>query len=340
MTGKSKKTILAAVGIFVILIVAFCIFVNTGPRISGEDEIFKEIMAEDVPELVTGQTGFARNGKVKIWYESFMPANRPRGTVLLIMGHSATSLRWQDFHLPLVAAGYQVIRFDNRGTGLSDLMNEWESGNPYTLEDMAQDALAVMDALGIGKAHLVGVSMGGMIAQQMAIKHPSRAASLTSIMSSGYLDDPELKILSPRLLKSLIRLAARYRMIPTKMNMIKFQVYLYYCINNCDPSYDARKSAELARYELEKHGGDNTKVVKQHNAAIKTSGSRYGQLASIKAPTLIIHGKEDGVIPIEHAYKYAAMIPGATTLFIDGMGHGIVAASIKKIEQAILQNIR
>ncbi len=339
MTKKGKRIILAVAGVLCVMVIAFFIYIKTGPIIPGSDDMFNEIMTCELPELVTGQTGFANNGKVKIWYEVFKPAQQPRGTILLIMGHSATSLRWQDFHVPFIKAGYQVIRFDNRGTGMSDWIKDWNKNNPYTIEDMAQDALTVMDALKVDTAHLIGASMGGMIAQQLAIKHQNRVASLTSIMSSGYLEDPALTVITPELMNQIITISLRYRLIPTKINQIKFQTYLFYLVSN-NSSYDARQSALIARYEIEKHGGYNPRVKDQHDAAIITSGSRYDQLGSIKAPTLIIHGKADPLLPVEHSMKYAPMIPHAKTLFIDGMGHYIPDIYMNRINQALFQNIQ
>jgi pimeloyl-ACP methyl ester carboxylesterase len=339
MKKKAKSIILSAGVIICALAAAFIIYINTGPCIPGGDTVFEEIMTCELPELVTGQTGFARNGTVKIWYEAFNPAGSPKGTILLIMGHSATALRWQDFHLPFVKAGYRVIRFDNRGVGLSDWITDWDKNKPYLLEDMALDSLAVMDALKVGRAHLVGVSMGGMIAQEMAIRHQSRVASLTSIMSTGFLKDPELTILPGDIMEKMIKISLRYLLVPTKMNQVKFQTYVFYLVNN-NVSFDTRKSALVARYELERHGGYNPGVKDQHDAAILASGSRYDRLGSIKAPALVIHGKADPLIPVEHAMKYAAMIPHARTLFVDGMGHYIPKMHAEQIQQAILQTIQ
>ena len=338
MTKKGKRIISAVAGVLSILVIGMLIFMNTGPVIPGGNELFGEIMTADLPELVTGQTGYAHNGKVKIWYEAFRPAGAPRGTVLLIMGHSATSLRWQNFHRRFVEAGYRVVRFDNRGVGLSDWAKDWNRSRPYTLEDMARDTLAVMDTLKIDRAHLVGISMGGMIAQQLAIRHGNRVASLTSIMSSGYMEDPALHILSWRFIKQLMRIVPRYGLMPSELDQVKFQTYLFFAADNNDANYDSRQSAFIARYEVEKHGGYNPRVVTQHNAAITASGSRYGLLGSIRVPTLVIHGKADPVVPFEHALKYAPMIPGAKTLFLDGMGHYIPRIHLGKIQQAILEN--
>ncbi len=338
MTRKTKSIIVAVAGAIGAAVIVFCVYINTGPHIPGCDKTVKKVMKSKLPELVTGQTGFAHNGKVKIWFESFKPAGSPRGTILLIMGYAATSLRWQDFHVPFVNAGYQVVRFDNRCVGLSDWIQDWDKNNPFTLEDMALDALAVMDALKIDRAHIIGVSMGGMIAQQMAIKHTDRVASLTSIMSAGNAMDPELKVFPPEIMKSLIKISLRYRLIPTEINLIKYQVYLFYLISN-DSQYDVEKSALIARYEVEKHGGYNPRVEKQQEAAIRASGSRYEQLGSIRVPALVIHGKSDPLVPVEHAYKYAPMIPHAKTLFIDGMGHDIPRAHMDRIFQAINQNM-
>jgi pimeloyl-ACP methyl ester carboxylesterase len=113
------------------------------------------------------------------------------------MGIANDALAWPEhFIQPLVDSGFQVIRYDHRGTGLSDWIDRWDRDNPYSLGDMANDAIAVLNKLKINKAHVIGVSMGGMIAQTMAINHPERIMSLASLMSSGYIEDPNLEGIS------------------------------------------------------------------------------------------------------------------------------------------------
>ena len=186
-----KKILL---GLLILLILGFFIFINTGIDMPKDsDKVIDEVLKSELPELVNGKTDFAKSGDLDIWYEVIEPQDSVRGTILLVMGLASTAMLWtDDFYDPFVDAGYRVIRYDNRDVGLSTWVKEYDKNQPYTLEDMAKDGMAVLDDVGIDKAHIVGASMGGMIAQRMAISHSDRVSSLTSIMSSGYMNDPEI----------------------------------------------------------------------------------------------------------------------------------------------------
>ena len=179
-----------------LLIYAFA----SGPALPPEtDAIIEDVLNSELSEVIVGQTGFASSHDLKIWYESISPEGSSKGTVLLIMANGGDALIWPPkFVRAFVDAGYQVIRYDHRGTGMSDRVENWDRKNPYSVADMAGDAVAVLDALKIQKAHLVGLSMGGMIAQEVATNHPDRVASLTLMMTSGYVGDPDLPGLTSR----------------------------------------------------------------------------------------------------------------------------------------------
>ena len=136
------------------------------------------------------QSGKVRSNGIELYYESFGKPSNP--AIVLIMGLDAQCVIWSmGFIEPLVKAGYNVVRFDNRDIGLSTWIDDWYRSTPYTLEDMAADTVGLLDALQIKKAHIMGASMGGMIAQRVAISYPERVLSLTSIMSSGYVLNPK-----------------------------------------------------------------------------------------------------------------------------------------------------
>lgn len=141
-----------------------------GPKLSPETmAIIDGVLSRELPEVITGQTGTATSSGVDIWYESLMPGGAPRGVVLLLMADGGDTLMWPpDFIRAFVDAGYRTIRYDHRGTGMSDWMREWDRRSPYSLADMAGDAVAVLDTNGVPQTHLVGLSMGGMIAQEIA----------------------------------------------------------------------------------------------------------------------------------------------------------------------------
>jgi pimeloyl-ACP methyl ester carboxylesterase len=140
-----------------------------------------------IPPYRKGRTTANR---IQIYYEAFGEPKDP--AVLLIIGMDEQCTAWFPyFYEPIVKAGFHVVRFDNRDCGLSEWIHDWEESSPYTLEDMARDAVGLLDALGISKAHVVGASMGGMIAQRIAISHPERTKTLTSIASSAFPLDPD-----------------------------------------------------------------------------------------------------------------------------------------------------
>jgi len=338
-----KKILIGLSIVIALLIAGYYIFINTGIQLPKEtDAIIAEVLqAGELPELVTGETGFAENGGVKIWYEKLIPEDSIRGTLLLIMGHSSSALIWgADFTQPLVDAGYQVIRYDNRGVGESDWMTDWNADNPYTLEDMAKDGIAVLDAAGVDKAHILGASMGGMIAQRVALSHRERVLSLTSIMSSGYMNDPEMPMLSTSGMLDFVRLSLRHSTPPSEVGAIKFMVGIQQLFKGNGPyNHPIKSSAELVLYEIRKRKGSNPDVGDQHTAAIAASGSRLEELGTIKVPTLIIHGKSDPLVRFEHCEKYAPLIPHAKKLFIDGMGHDMHAIYMEQYHTAILDNI-
>ena len=312
-------------------------FIGTAPELPPESEaIIDSVLANELPELVKGITGTAKSGDVDIWFEAISNVH-PRATVLLIMGAGSFAIAWSEQYLqPLINAGYQVIRYDNRGVGMSDWMEVWDSDRPYTVEDMAKDGIAVLDEMGVARAHIVGMSMGGMIGQRMALSYPDRVLSLTCMSSSGYLNDPELPSVSPQFERDFIRLVLRYGLIRTERNLIKLIVGLQQLLKG-DGTYSTNVewSAQATLYELRQRNGFNPEATEQHTAAVGLSGSRYDELRHISVPTLIVHGRSDPLIPYLHAVKYARMIPGARTLWVEGMGHDVADAHAPQILSAI-----
>jgi pimeloyl-ACP methyl ester carboxylesterase len=338
-----KKMLLILAGLAVIIILGLAFFIFTGPDLPpGTDEIIDKVLLDEPPEMIVGDTGRVMSGEVSIWYESISTSDTPRATVLLIMGIANHALAWPShFYMPMVDSGYRVVLYDHRGLGLSDWMEDWDADKPYTLDDMVDDGLAVLDCLGVEKAHIIGASMGGMIAQQMAITHPERVLSLTSIMSSGYIEDPELPGIPGGLLKEFIRLGLRYGTVPSERNTIKIVVASRQLLMG-DTIYelDLRKLAGEVLFEMRKRRGYNPKVNAQHLAATSASGSRYDKLDNIEVPVLIIHGRSDPLIPIEHGQQCARLMPDADTLWVDGMGHDIPEIFMDEILEMVFKNFR
>ena len=327
--------------LIVLFAVALFIFLYTGPQLPKNiDDLVKEVKNEVLPELIPGDTGYAKNQKVSIFYNSIGNPHTAKGTILFVCGHSSTLIDWQAYIIqPFLDADYHVVRYDNRGLGMSNWMENWSKHNAYTLDDMAKDGMAVLDALHIQKAHIVGMSMGGMIGQQMAINHGDRVLSLTSIMSSGFYYDPKLSNLPLKFSIDFVRYLLKYGIRLTEENGIKFHLAVNLMLKGeGNYSIDHKEILQKALYTLRKRKGVNRKVRHQHTAAIQKSGSRYDQLPHIKVPTLVIHGTTDPLVLFDHAKKYAPMIPHAKTLFIEGMGHDMPKPFMDKMKTAMLKN--
>ncbi|MGO4713319.1 alpha/beta fold hydrolase [Bradyrhizobium sp. 2TAF24] len=268
--------------------------------------------------------------------------------ILLIAGLGTQMIRWTSpFCAALVARGYRVIRFDNRDAGGSThfsthpapdfgalataLMAGGRPDVPYTLHDMAGDTVGLMDALAIPRAHLVGRSMGGMIAQVVASAHPDRALSLTSIMSST--GNPQLPQAAPDVMAMLTR--------PMPDPSVDIEGYLDRAqtfaqrITGLDYPIDVAAYRALVREEV-RRAYDPAGFARQI-AAIAITGDRRAALAAITAPTLVIHGADDPLIPPACGADTAAAIPGAEFMVIDGMGHDLPAAVEPRIADAIVR---
>jgi len=283
----------------------------------------------------------ARANGIDICYEIFGdPKAEP---MLLIMGLGAQMVLWDDdFCAQLAARGFRVIRFDNRDVGQSGKLHGGKRltplelfklrvfhipvAAPYKLHDMAQDTIGLMDALGIKSAHLVGASMGGMIAQEIAISFPPRLRSLTSIMSTT--GNP--KVPPPS------REATAMLMAPppaTKADYIERFAKTWKVLRvGRFPEDEAR---DAARAELCFARGLNPAGVGRQLRAILASGSRKERLHAVKAPTLVIHGTVDPLVRPEGGKDTAASIPGAKLLMIAGMGHALPIPMWPQIIDAI-----
>jgi len=323
-----RKILIVFTVLILILVVALGIFLSGGPEFPAEsDAIITEAIQSDPPELVKGATGYVQSGGIKIWYEINLPSKqdfaKPKATILLIMGAATSSMLWPpDFIQAFVKAGYQVIRYDNRGTGMSDWMTGWQKDKPYSLEDMAADALAVMDAAGVKQAHVIGTSMGGMIGQRLAISHSDRVLSLVAMSTSAYMLDPELAKLSTDFSVATIRLILNYAISGSESGMIKMRMgFIGLMFSDGLQKKDVRDISDRILYEMRKRRGFNQEAMAQHFVAMQVSESRFEELNTIKCPVLVIHGTADAVINIAHAKKYAPLITNVQTLWLEGAGH-------------------
>ena len=269
----------------------------------------------------------AASGEITIEYETFgNPANE---AVLLINGLGSQMTRWPEpFCALLVAKGLFVIRFDNRDVGLSSWLSE---GRAYTALDMAGDAAAVLDAVGEGAAHIVGISMGGMIGQEFAAAYPARTLSFTSIMSNS--GNPALPPPTPIALEGLNARPSN----PADPNFIAEAVARAEAIGS--PAYPWPAGALAARARAEADRAFNPAGVDRQMKAIRASGDRRAKLATIRAPTVVLHGAEDPLVPVEGGRDTAANIPGAELRIVEGMGHDLPPALYATFAEAIARAV-
>lgn len=266
--------------------------------------------------------------------------------ILLIMGLAAQMIAWDDEFCAQVAdRGYFVIRFDNRDIGLSTKFHEHGVPNviallqdamqgkpvsaPYLLRDMAADAVGLLDALGIASAHVVGASMGGAIAQEMAIRHADRVRTLTSIMSST--GEPGLPPPTPEALQVLLTPA------PLEHDAYLSHYQRTWRVLRGD-GFPLDESRDPANADKTFARGLNPPGVARQLAAIMASGSRREALSAVKAPTLVIHGDADPLVRVEGGQATAAAIPGAKLLVIPGMGHALPVSMWPQIIDAIAKH--
>ncbi|MFX1573363.1 MAG: alpha/beta fold hydrolase [Promethearchaeota archaeon] len=285
----------------------------------------------------------AKVNDIEIEYETIGdPNSKP---LLLIAGLGGQLLAWSDEICENLAEnGFFVIRFDNRDVGLStkfeeagipDMMEVAAAYNrgevpklPYTLEDMADDAIGVLNILNIKKSHICGASMGGIIAQILAYKHPSRVLSLTVIISTT--GNPALPRAKPEIM------AQFFAPVPSER-----EAYIKEMVKRDNLIYGNFKYDEVQGREYRTKEYDRSyypEGIARQMAATAVPGNIQPYISAIRAPTLVIHGKEDPFNSIEAGKEIASTIPGAELLLLDGMGHSFPRELIPRIVNALVMN--
>ncbi len=279
-------------------------------------------------------------------YETFGNPERP--AILLIMGLGGQLILWPDSFCEMLAqAGYYVIRYDNRDVGLSSRLESM--GKPhliraglayklgmrvraaYSLDDLAQDAVGLLDALSIRRAHIVGASMGGMIAQILGAKYAERVRSLVLMMTSSG---------SPRAPGPSLTLGLRLVKRPKNKDRdanIEHHLRTWQMVGS--PGYQTSPEEMRAHAERSFDRAHYPRGLARQTVAIFASGDRVPLLAGISAPTLIIHGRDDRVIPVAAAYDLAEHIPAAQLEVVPGMGHDLPKALIPRIARLVLFHV-
>jgi len=269
--------------------------------------------------------GTIRVNDIDIYFEAFGDPADP--AVILITGMDDLCTSWiTEFYGPFVEKGYYVIRFDNRDCGLSTWINEWDDKIPYTIEDMSGDTLGLMNSLKINRAHFIGASMGGMIAQRIAVSFPDRIRTLTSIASSGFPADPDpaLKIdpSSDSRQVDSIPLEEKYPNRDADFHeAIEYRLEALKMFSGSRVPFDEALQREILKENFFERKGYNPLANLHQTAAIMASGSRLNEIENISVPSLVIHGTEDPLLHPGHAVKCAAKIPGAKLVLLEGIGH-------------------
>ncbi len=284
----------------------------------------------------------ARANGIEICYETFGEPTDP--PLLLVMGLGGQMILWEEpFCEGLAERGFYVIRFDNRDVGLSTKFDEAPVPDiqkalegqaieaPYTLWDMAADAVGLLDALNIERAHVVGMSMGGMIVQCMAIRFPERLRSMTSIMSTT--GAPDVGQPTPEALEALLAPPPASREEAIEQGVRTWRVI-------GSPAYP-REEGELRALVARAYDRSfYPQGTARQLAAILATGDRTAALREVRVPTLVIHGEDDPLVPVSGGRATAEAIPGAKLLTFPGMGHDLPRPLWPQILDAIAQHAR
>jgi pimeloyl-ACP methyl ester carboxylesterase len=284
---------------------------------------------------------------ITLAYEDKGPRNAP--VILLVMGLGGQLTLWPDeFVDALVAQGFRVIRYDNRDVGLSTRFDSAQTPNikwmfvkalvglkprsAYSLSDMADDSMGLLDALDIDRAHIVGASMGGMIAQHIAARHSERVLTLTSIMSTtGNRSLPGGS-------KEAMMVLANRPSSGSIDDLVAYSVRAARVIGS--PAYPAEEERLQRRVRSDFERGWYPQGAVRQMAAIIADGDRRDMLKQISTPTLVIHGEADPLVPVEGGRDTAANIAGARLMLIPGMGHDLPLALVDILADAIADHAR
>ena len=283
-----------------------------------------------------------RANGIDLEYETLGDPGHP--TMLLIMGLGAQLIHWPDaFCRGLVARGFHVVRFDNRDSGLSTSLDSWgrpdlaavvgqvmrgeRADVPYRLDDMAADAVGLLDALGIERAHIVGTSMGGSIAQLVAGHHREHTRSLVSMMSTS--GRPELATAD----RDVVRVILARPAPEDREALIGYVVRVRQVIGS--PRYPESEAEHRALVERALARAYNPDGNDRQYAAIIASGHRVELLQNLRVATLVLHGEDDPLLPQEHARDTAMLVPGSEIEVYPGWGHdipkGLIPALVERI---------
>jgi pimeloyl-ACP methyl ester carboxylesterase len=286
-----------------------------------------------------------RTNGLCLWCETFGNEN-DHTAILLIQGSGAQGLLWPDqFCKKLAENRYYVVRYDHRDTGRSSYVNY--ENDPYTLKDLTEDAKGVLDALALKKAHVIGSSMGGYIAQLLGIFHPEKVLTLTLMMTSplsislehAFFEDENpfsLPLPTREFADALLKIGP---LPQTQEGLIRYMLSIWSAYNGKGLAYDKTSWSSLAQIWLEK--STNLSASYHHRLAVNSSPpSREKELKNLSIPTLIVHGFLDPFFAIEHAYALQKIINSSTLLVIEKMGHLFHEAFFEQVANAVIHHLK
>jgi len=242
-----------------------------------------------------------------------------KGDPLVLIAGLGNDLNAWAFQTPEFAKKYRVIAFDNRGSGHTDAPDQ-----PYSIRTMAEDTAGLLDALSIEKAHVLGISMGGYIAQELAIRYPGRVRSLILVTTS----------VGPYLLKISILQAWVRQALRDMSPMTLFQIMLPFMFN--DRSFESPGVLEMAVGTIAGHSSTPPHILSRQMTACAEHDAR-DRISQVSAPTLVLAGKEDPFVPFSLSEELAASIPGAKLMVLEGAGHGFSASMAEKFNQVVME---
>lgn len=287
-----------------------------------------------MPSTDTVETHTVRVGDLDIAHETFGDPSDP--TILLVMGLSTQMIAWPDsLCADLAGAGHHVVRFDNRDIGLSTHVTApapslpamlARRGTPYTISDMAGDAVGLLDALDVERAHVVGVSMGGFISQTVAIEHPERVATLSLLMTST--GSRRVGRPSPAVMRSFVT----RKTVSTREEAIEGAVATYRLIGS--PDLDEDMVREMAGRSFDR---DHDPVGPQRQlAAVLAQPDRTRALRRLDVPTVVLHGLEDPIVHVSGGVALARAIPGARFVGFHATGHDLPRSRTEAVRDEVL----
>ena len=274
---------------------------------------------------------FVESGTLRLWAERIGDPGDP--PVLLISGSMAQAINWPEAFVDrLVEGGRQVIRYDHRDTGQSDTVDF--DAKPYTVADLGWDAIAVLDGFGIRAAHLVGASMGGVLAQGIASLQPERVLTLTAMNTTPISGGADLPPPDPAFLRALDEAGQLPK--DTAEQRVEVDLLNYAAMNGTELPYDRDLARDLAERYFAR-AKDWTKAANH----LRAGGEEPDHLPAITAPTLVIGATADPLLPLPHSEAVAAGIPGARLVTVPGMGHHMYSPGLpERLADLVLEHTK